>query len=234
MKSNNLKISIIIPVLNEEASIARILDYLISNSSSKSILEIIVIDGGSTDATAKIASKMGAIVLYSERGRAKQLNVGAKHAKGDILYFLHVDTFPPTNYDLQIIEAVKKGNNVGCFEMKFDSNSRFLNFFAWFTKVNHTLCRGGDQSLFITNTLFNETAGFDENYKVYEDNEFICRIYKVADFKILPFKIKTSARRYDERGKYILQYHFGIIHLKNYLGAGPEQLYEYYRKKIAS
>lgn len=233
MKSNNFKISIIIPVLNEEKSISDIIDYLKEKSSPKNILEIIFVDGGSIDKTSQIALKKGAIVLQSQKGRAKQLNIGAKHAKGNILYFLHVDTFPPHNFDLQIINAVQSGNNVGCFQMKFDSNSRFLSFFAWFTKVNHTLCRGGDQSLFITKKLFQETTGFNENYKVYEDNEFIGRIYKVTDFKILPFKVKTSARRYEERGKYILQYHFGVIHLKNYLGAGPEKLYEYYRKKIA-
>lgn len=233
MKSNNFKISIIIPVLNEEKSISGIIDYLKEKSSPKNILEIIIVDGGSIDKTSQIALKKGAIVLQSQKGRAKQLNIGAKHAKGNILYFLHVDTFPPHNFDLQIINAVQNGNNVGCFQMKFDSNSRFLSFFAWFTKVNHTLCRGGDQSLFITKKLFQETTGFNEDYKVYEDNEFIGRIYKVTDFKILPFKVKTSARRYKERGKYILQYHFGVIHLKNYLGAGPEKLYEYYRKKIA-
>ena len=75
--------------------------------------------------------------------------------------------------------------------------------------------------------------GFNENYIIYEDNEFIGRVYKTTRFKILPFHVKTSARRYEEQGQIRLQYHFGILHLKNYFGAGPEQLYDYYKRKIA-
>tara|TARA_R110000868_G_scaffold125037_4_gene330419 strand:- start:10349 stop:11050 length:702 start_codon:yes stop_codon:yes gene_type:complete len=226
-------ISIIIPVLNEAKCIAGMLSYLKDNSNNNNILEIIIVDGGSTDDTINIALSYGVSVISSPKGRAKQLNNGAKHAKGKILYFLHADTFPPKNFDESIIDTVNKGNNVGCFQMKFDSNSRFLSFFAWFSRVNHTLCRGGDQTLFITKDFFVKTNGYNENYTIYEDNEFIGRVYKMTHFKILPFHVKTSARRYEERGEIILQYHFGIIHLKNYLGAGPEKLYDYYKRKIA-
>jgi rSAM/selenodomain-associated transferase 2 len=233
MKLNSPKISIIIPVLNEEKCVALTLSYLKENSTQDNIQEILIVDGGSSDNTVAIASAHGASVLHSEKGRAKQLNTGAKHAKGNIIYFLHVDTLPPKNFDSTILKSVLKGNQVGCFQMKFDSESRFLRFFAWFTRVNHILCRGGDQSLFITKDLFIKTKGFDENYIIFEDNEFIGRIYKMCSFKILPFHVKTSARRYEERGEIILQYHFGVIHLKNYLGAGPEKLYDYYKRKIA-
>lgn len=233
MNPYNPKISIIIPVLNEASSIGRILRYLKSNSSSQHIKEIIVVDGGSSDETTEIALQNNASVLYSERGRAKQMNFGAQHAKGDILYFLHVDTLPPINFDTSIIKAFRHGYKAGCFQMKFDSASRFLSFFAWFTRINHKLCRGGDQSLFITKSLFEESDGFDENYIVYEDNEFIGRLYKIVQFKILPRYVKTSARRYEERGEIVLQYHFGMIHLKNYFGAGPKQLHDYYKRKIA-
>ena len=234
MKSDNLKISIIIPVLNEEEHIASTLNYLFLNSTTKNIKEILVVDGLSTDHTVQIAKDCGATVVHSQRGRAKQLNYGAQKAKGDILYFLHADTLPPKRFDESILNATKKGCQTGCFQMKFDSQSRFLSFFAWFSRVNHTLCRGGDQSLFITKDLFVATGGFNENYKVYEDNEFIARLYEITPFKILSRHIKTSARKYEQNGEIKLQYHFGVIHLKNYMGAGPDQLYDYYKRKIIS
>ncbi len=233
MKLSKPNISIIIPVLNEAKGIAHMLSYLKKNSSKNNILEIIVVDGGSVDLTKKIALACGACVISSPKGRAKQLNRGAQHAQGSILYFLHADTLPPPNFDEIIVDAVIKGNLVGCFQIKFDSDSLFLSFFAWFSRVNHPLCRGGDQSLFITKEFFMQTHGFNEKYTVYEDNEFIGRLYKLAHFKILPLYVKTSARRYEERGKLVLQYHFGVLHLKNYLGAGPEKLYDYYKRKIA-
>lgn len=233
MKPKNPQISIIIPVLNEEASIGRILTYLKNNSSFKNIKEILVVDGGSTDDTISVASQSNCKVIRTAKGRAKQMNFGARQAKSNILYFLHVDTLPPKNFDISIIEAVMNGSSTGCFQMRFDSKSRFLSFFAWFSRVNHKLCRGGDQSLFITKVLFKKSDGFNEDYVVYEDNEFIGRLYKIGPFKILPRHVKTSARRYEERGEMVLQYHFGMIHLKNYFGAGPEQLHDYYKRKIA-
>lgn len=220
------------PVLNEANGIGRIVTYLQENSNHYNILEIIVVDGGSTDATVNIAKNLGAKVIHSEKGRAKQMNHGAKVAQGEVFYFLHADTLPPKHFCDSIITAVQHGSQVGCFQMKFDSDSRFLKFFAWFTRLNYTLCRGGDQSLFILNELFFRAGGFDESYVVYEDNEFINRLYKMTDFKILPNHVKTSTRRYEEVGKLKLQYHFGVIHVKNYFGAGPEQLYDYYKRKI--
>jgi rSAM/selenodomain-associated transferase 2 len=227
-----MKISVIIPVLNESAIIGNTLARIRENSSSRYIEEIIMVDGGSEDGTPEIAVKFGVRVIASEKGRAKQLNKGAQEANGEILYFLHADTVPPKDFDQSILEAVGVGHRVGCFQMRFDSQSRFLGFFAWFTRVNVRLCRGGDQSLFITKTLFNQSGGYNEDYLIFEDNEFIGRLYGMVAFKILPRHVKTSARRYEKRGKVRLQYYFGMIHLKNYLGAGPQQLYDYYRRKI--
>ncbi len=232
--SNNPSLSIIIPVLNEESNIVRLLEYIQENSSNVNIKEILVVDGGSTDETKEAASQYDVLVLHSEKGRARQMNLGAENAKGEVLYFLHADTFPPKNFDKIILNAIKKGTKTGCFRMKFDSDSRFLSFFSWFSRINHKICRGGDQSLFITRELFNKSGGYDEAYKIYEDNEFISRLYKIADFKILPDQVQTSARKYEQIGNFKLQFYFGIIHLKNYLGADPEQLYRYYKRKIST
>ncbi|WP_281541371.1 TIGR04283 family arsenosugar biosynthesis glycosyltransferase [Maribacter aestuarii] len=232
MIRDNPVISIIIPVLNEENYIKKVLQRIAENSSTSRIIEILVIDGGSSDNTILEASKLGARVVSAKRGRATQMNLGATLATGDILYFLHVDTLPPEHFDRDILRAYADGFHVGCFRMRFDSNHPILRFFAWCTKINTQICRGGDQSLFITKQLFKKAGGFDEAYTIYEDNEFVRRIYKLAQFKILPNTVKTSARRYRKKGIMTLQCHFGMIHLKYYMGAQPEELYEYYRKYI--
>ncbi len=231
--SKSQNISIIIPVLNEEAHLSTLLQELKGQSLNR-IKEIIVVDGGSTDQTVNKAIKLGISVLHSGKGRARQMNKGAQHAKGDILYFLHADTFPPKNFDNLIVEAVARGQEAGCFRMKFDHHSRFLKFFSWFSRMNYRFCRGGDQSLFITKKLFLEAKGFNEDYVIYEDNEFIGRLYKLTDFTILPQNVHTSARKYEENGMVKLQYHFSVIHLKRFFGAGPQELYQYYKKNITA
>ncbi|SHG48961.1 TIGR04283 family arsenosugar biosynthesis glycosyltransferase [Flagellimonas flava] len=225
-------ISIIIPVLNEEKILGSVLNNLKKTSTSGKVKEVICVDGGSTDSTVTVAKNYGATVLGSRRGRAKQLNFGAKHATGDILYFLHADTLTPKNFDLQILKAVQDGFETGCFRMEFDTKNPILRFFAYLSRLNYTLCRGGDQSLFIKRELFEKTNGFDENYLIYEDTEFITRLYQETAFKILPDTVLTSARKYREKGWLRVQFHFAMIHLKNYMGAKPEELYQYYQRNI--
>ncbi|PXX31594.1 TIGR04283 family arsenosugar biosynthesis glycosyltransferase [Arenibacter sp. ARW7G5Y1] len=232
--SNSTNLSIIIPTLNEAAQIGNLLAYLKANSSPGNIKEIIVVDGGSTDGTPRLAKTLGAKTITSERGRAKQMNKGAELATGHVLYFLHADTYPPKNFDLYILKAIHRNMSSGCFRMKFDTSKNFLRFFAWFSRINSRLCRGGDQSLFISKTLFHRSGGFNEEYIIYEDTEFISRLYKISKFQVLPQHVVTSARKYEQIGTLKLQYHFGIIHLKNLLGVGPEQLYRYYKKNITS
>ena len=121
------KISVIIPVLNEAETISDLINHLLHNSLKKNIAEIIVVDGGSTDGSQEKVSKFNDIAIFSsEKGRSNQMNLGAKHANGDILYFLHADSFPPKHFDNFIINEVEKGNQAGCFKMKFDSDHWWL------------------------------------------------------------------------------------------------------------
>ncbi|RAJ15101.1 TIGR04283 family arsenosugar biosynthesis glycosyltransferase [Olleya aquimaris] len=227
-------ISIIIPVLNEEKHITEVLYHLIDNASLNTIQEIIVVDGGSTDNTVNLIKQLdlNITVLHSEKGRAKQMNLGAKMAKGDILYFLHADSFPPTHYDQLILNEITKGNNAGCFRLQFDSNHWWLRLASWLTQFSWRACRGGDQSQFITKALFNEIGGFDEIYTIYEDNILINELYKRKEFVVINKKLKTSARLYEKIGVWKLQYLFWTIYIKQWFGASPEDLYNYYKKHI--
>ncbi len=172
-------------------------------------------------------------LLYSDRGRAKQMNLGAKKAKGDILYFLHSDSFPPKNFDSLIISEVEKGNLAGCFKMKFESDHWWLKLAGWLTQFNSRACRGGDQSQFITKSLFRELHGFDERYIIYEDIDLINKLYKRKQFVVIKEWLTTSSRKYQKNGIWKLQYHFWVIYIKKWFGASPEELHKYYLKNIS-
>ncbi len=227
------RISVIIPVLNEAEGLGQLLPYLKEIQRTSAVCETIVVDGGSTDGSREAARRLGAIVLRSGCGRARQMNAGARAALGEILYFLHADSIPPPGFDLLLLQAADRGHQAGCFRLRFDEPNRLLAFFAWFTRFKWMLCRGGDQSMFVPASLFRQLGGFDEEYVVYEDNEFIGRLRRHSGFTVLPQRVVTSARKYRRIGVLRLQYYFGVIHLKKYLGAKPDSLYRYYRRKIA-
>jgi len=255
-------ISIVIPVLNEAESIGKLLTHINKNSSSNNISEIIVVDGGSTDGTISIIQNIlsprvlpkvvgtrplenlstapdyyrgdqTTILLNSNKGRAKQMNTGAKQATGNILYFLHADSFPPKNFDQLIINEVEKGNLAGCFKMKFDHPHWWLRLASWLTHFKWRACRGGDQSQFITKTFFNDIGGYDENFMIYEDNILINELYKRKQFVVIQNWIITSARLYKQKGIWSLQYHFWAIYVKCWFGASADDIYDYYKKHIA-
>ena len=235
-----MNISVIIPTLNEAEHIGKLLTHLLDNAVTNSISEVIVVDCGSTDNTQQIVlnksdkeqSKEKIQLLQSGRGRAKQMNLGATKAKCDILYFLHADTFPPNGFDQEILNEVIKGNHAGCFRMKFDSNHWWLKLAGWLTKFNNKACRGGDQSLFVTKDLFEKLNGFNEKFTVYEDQEFINKLYKIKEFIVIPKWIITSSRRYESNGIWRLQYHFWMIYFKKFFGVSAENLYAYYLRNI--
>jgi len=170
------KISIIIPIYNEAKTIQNLLQYLLIHSTKENIADLIIVDGGSTDdINDKIPELDGVTFLKSEKGRAKQMNLGAKHAHGDILYFLHADSYPPKNFDRLIIEQVLKD--------------------TWKS------CRGGDQSQFITKSLFKDIGCYNEAFTIYEDNDLISKLYQRNQFTVIQEWLTTSARHYNTKCK---------------------------------
>ena len=227
------QLSIIIPIFNEAEYIGKLLQHIVKNTSKENIKEIIVVDGGSTDNSQQILTIFEELVLLNApKGRANQLNFGAQAASGNILYFLHADSFPPKDFDKKILHEINK-NNIGCFRLKFKNPNHFLlKISQWFTRFNFSLFRGGDQSLFITKKDFDYLKGFNEQYVIYEDIEFINRIYKKFNFKIIKGYVITSERRFKQNGIWKLHFNFLMIHIKNWLGASPEELYQYYSKHV--
>ena len=146
---------------------------------------------------------------------------------------MHADTFPPKHFDEFILQKINAGHQAGCFRMKFDYLHPVLIVSQFFTRFNVNWCRGGDQSLFVMKSLFHELDGYNENYPIYEDCEFIHRLYEENEFTVIPKSVVTSARKYREQGTWKLQYHFAEIHIKKSKGASPEELYAYYKKYVA-
>lgn len=227
-----MKISIIIPVYNEEEFIAETIDQVITTSRNR-VEEIIVVDGGSTDSTVQKVSETSAQVVTSpKKGRAAQMNYGAFKAKGDILYFLHADSIPPEGFDLKILSEVEQGSSAGCFRLAFDRDHWLLNFYAWCTRFDVDLFRFGDQSLFIKRDLFWEVGGFREDHVVMEDQEIIKRIKKRDFFSILPERVITSARKYRENGMLRLQLIFTLIVILYKLGFSQQKLVSVYKRLV--
>ena len=223
------RISVIIPMWNEFDHIEKLILHLKEYSTAENIEEIIIVDGGSTDGSPKLVSSFEEVILLeSSKGRARQLNFGALHAKGTVLYFLHADTFPPRDFDKKILLEIE-ADNTGSFRLQFDHPYHFLlKIASWFTRFNGLWFRGGDQSLFLTKSKYENLRGFDERYTIYEDVEFIKRIIKKFNFKIINDYVTTSSRKFKKNGAWRLFFHFAIIHIKNYLGASPEDLHKYY------
>ncbi len=196
-------ISIIIPALNEAENLRKLIPALRQNTQE--LIEIIVVDGGSTDDSLAICASFQVMTLTGKRGRGKQMNQGAEYAKGDILYFVHADAIPPKGYGESIRASIQAGFPIGCFRMKFDSLSFLLKINAYFTRFDKSWTRGGDQTLYITNTLFHEFQGYDETCVIMEEYDFMDRVREKHPFKIIPKDILISARKYEKNGYFKVQ-----------------------------
>lgn len=226
-------VSIIIPTYNEAPGIGLLLDYLRQATSAEPALEIIVVDGGSTDDTRALARRSRAAVVRSPRkGRAAQLNYGARQATGDILYFLHADSYPPPDFIADLRRARRQGYGSGCYRLAFDHEHWFLRFSAWCTRLPLLLVRFGDQSLFVQRALFAQIGGFREDLLVMEDQEIVQRLQAHGPFQVLPRTVTTSARKYLDNGVFRLQAAFALIAGLYWLGVSQTRLVRLYRRLI--
>ena len=227
-----MTLSVIIPVFNEAAMIQATISRLVNNDTKNQVIEIIVVDGGSSDGTADLAGNSGAIVIHSSKGRAAQMNAGAALAKGEVLYFLHADTRPPVNYLALINQAMDNGFDMGCFRLQFDVVHWFLRANTWFTRFNINSFRFGDQSLFVKKEVFIKTAGYDESHIVLEDQEIIKRLRKIGRFTVMPDAVITSARKYTSNGVYKTQAVYFLIYMLYRFGISQQRLVSLYKKLI--
>lgn len=193
-----MDLSVIIPAFNEEASIAA----SISSALAQNPLEVIVVDGGSLDRTRELAMTLGAVVLQSpSRGRAVQMNLGARQAKGDTLLFLHADTILASNYLKSIEQVITSGNQWGFFEFALNDNGLCFRALEIGVKLRSRIFgfSYGDQAMFATREFFERLGGFDEKVTL-EDLDFLLRARRICRPCLLKEQAVTSARRWKRHG----------------------------------
>ena len=220
-------ISIIIPTLNEEEAIQKLLQQL--QAYRQQGHEVIVVDGGSSDETVSISKSLADNIISSEAGRALQMNNGATQSKNKILWFLHADTSLPAN----VIEVIQKSltkNNWGRFNIKL-SGSNFL-FRIIEKMINLRSCISGiatgDQGIFVKRELFESIGGFSE-IPLMEDVELSRKIKKISKPICIKETLTTSSRRWEKKG--ILQTILLMWRLRflYWIGVSPDKLSKLYR-----
>lgn len=224
-------ISIIIPVYNETETIGKLLYYLKNKAASNT--EIIVVDGGSTDDTLTIAAAAGVRICQSAlKGRASQMNTGAALARGEILYFVHADSFPPVSFYRDIGEAITAGYELGRYRTRFDSKKWLLRLNAFFTRFDWFVCYGGDQTLFITKILFEQLGGYNDQFQIMEEYDLVVRAKRRARYTILPKTVLVSARKYTYNGWWRVQKaNYTVIKMYR-SGASQDEMVRQYKKML--
>ncbi len=191
-----MKISVIIPALNEEFYIEKTLLSVIRQEGD---YEFYVVDGGSTDNTVAIAKKYTS-VINSERGRAIQMNKGARLCKGDILLFLHADTLLPDNAFREIRKRMKDDTVAGgSFYIEFDSDNLILRGVSFITRFNFRIFHFGDQGIFVRRDVFQTLNGYKE-MPTMEDYDFYKRLAGQGKVILLRMPMISSARRFVRKG----------------------------------
>ena len=221
-----VNISVIVPVLNEEKSIAATLRAL----AQLQTYETIVVDGGSHDGTRAIAAEFPVKIVAAERGRARQMNRGAREASGEVLLFLHADTcLPPTAF-ADIAAALGDPRAVGGrFDVALDGShwmlpvvARLISYRSRMSKVGT-----GDQALFVRREVFQRMGGFPD-IPLMEDIAFCRALKRLGEVACLRSRVITSARRWEVDGIWRTIFRMWTLKLLYLMGVSPEHLKQFY------
>jgi rSAM/selenodomain-associated transferase 2 len=220
-----LRISVVIPTANEAA---RLPDTVAAIRRLPGEFEIIVADGGSTDATVDLAERLGVRVVRCPRGRGRQMNMGAAAATGDVLLFLHADTrLPQSAHHLVTAALDDRGVAGGCFQLSFDRDSPGLRFSAFVTRFSFSLFHYGDSAYFVRTTAFRALGGY-RPYPIMEDIDLWRRLRKRARLVVLDAPVVTSSRRFDRHGVFKQQCLGCALLLLFLAGVPPARLERFY------
>jgi rSAM/selenodomain-associated transferase 2 len=225
-KGSCMRVSVIIPVFDEEKTIVATVDAVRSLGPD----EVLVVDGGSRDRTREFSERAGARVLVGPRGRAGQMNQGAREATGDIFLFLHADTRLPPSALEDVRSALGDPKVVaGRFDVELDGAHWFLrvvgamiNFRSRLTKV-----ATGDQAIFVRRTIFEQIGGFPD-IPLMEDIAFSRALKRKGRVACLRSRVITSARRWEVEGVWRTVFKMWMIKLLYFAGVSPIRLKQYY------
>ncbi|MBE9111371.1 TIGR04283 family arsenosugar biosynthesis glycosyltransferase [Nodosilinea sp. LEGE 07298] len=220
-------ISIVIPALNEASSLPMVLEAIQAAAN----VEVIVVDGGSSDGTAEVARAMGARVVESTRGRSRQQNQGARVAKGSILLFLHADTCLPQGFDQAIRQTLSQSGVVaGAFTLAIDSPRQGLRWVEWGVNLRSRYLHMpyGDQAIFLKAEVFHQLGGFPD-LPMMEDFELVRRLRKLGKVAIAPRAVVTSDRRWRSLGILRTTLANQVMIMGYLLGIDPHRLARWYQ-----
>ncbi|WP_457654194.1 TIGR04283 family arsenosugar biosynthesis glycosyltransferase [Rhodocaloribacter sp.] len=220
-----MKVSVVIPALNEASRIERTLEAVSALSEPK---EILVVDGGSADATVRLAARW-ARVLTSAPGRATQMNAGAAAATGEALFFLHADTLPPPDALAAVRSTLADpAVEAGAFRLAFDRWTPLLRFYSFCTRFHRPSLCFGDRGLFVRRSVFEALGGFAP-IPIFEDLEIVRRLHRRGGFRFLPGHAVTAARRFERNGPFRQQMRNLYLWLHFMRGSDLERVAHLYR-----
>lgn len=218
-----LKLSVIMPVLDEADGIAAALAALAPLRDAGT--ELIVVDGGSTDGTPALARPLADRLLAAPRGRASQMNAGAAAARGDVLLFLHADTRLPPDAGRLVGREIDRGRPWGRFDVRIEGHSPLLRIVARAMNLRSRWSgiATGDQAIFATRSAFESVGGFPD-IPLMEDIVFSRRMLRISRPACIPDRATTSGRRWERHGVLRTILTMWWLRLRFFLGAHPAEL----------
>jgi len=220
-------VAIIVPVRNE----ARLLLPLIDRLQHLNSDELILVDGGSTDATCEMLARSGLNWIASKPGRAVQMNAGAAICDSDILLFIHADTVVDSSHISKLREVMRDADVVGGrFDVRLSGRSPLFRVIACFINWRSRLTRisTGDQCLFVRRSVFENMGGFADQ-PLMEDVEFSKRLKRLGRVVCLRETVTTSSRRWEHYGVFRTIALMWKLRLLYWLGVSPDKLARIYR-----